>query len=223
MRLASERELAVCLESEFPECANAKLFSPRLAEITSAEVNTGPTRVLSAPTTAAEHSTAGMRLWVAVTAVLALAVLTIAVSRSRSTVDGAIAAPSAAPVEPSAAGVPDTQSNPRPPPAPTVEPESLTPKPRSRRRPSPAKRVAGNGSLTLQTNPWTHVFIDGERVGMTPIFELELAAGPKTLRLVNKELGVDERTRVRIRPGRTERLKLNLVRNDEASAPESAP
>ena len=47
--------------------------------------------------------------------------------------------------------------------------------------------VIENGKLTVNTDPWSVVFIDGERLGMTPIVERELPSGTHRVEFVNTD------------------------------------
>jgi len=61
----------------------------------------------------------------------------------------------------------------------------------------PADRVTG--LLSLRTKPWTTVYYGNVELGPTPLFKQELPAGPVTLRLVNKEKGIDQTITVEIK------------------------
>jgi serine/threonine-protein kinase len=56
------------------------------------------------------------------------------------------------------------------------------------------------GFLTINTRPWTTVFVNGRRIGPTPIGRLRVRAGALRLRLVD-EAGTTHRRGVRVRPG----------------------
>ncbi|HEX8819818.1 MAG TPA: serine/threonine-protein kinase [Archangium sp.] len=73
----------------------------------------------------------------------------------------------------------------------------------------PSKRVA-MGRLTLDTVPWTRVFLRGRRLGDTPLIELALPAGQHQLKLVNEEKNISTVIEVEIRPGQTTAKKLRL-------------
>jgi serine/threonine protein kinase len=68
----------------------------------------------------------------------------------------------------------------------------LVSKPRAKRpgppirlkRPRPPK---GHGTLTINAKPWAVVYIDGKRVGVTPLFKLKVSAGRHKLRLRNPD------------------------------------
>ena len=72
------------------------------------------------------------------------------------------------------------------------------------------------GFLTLDTAPWTVVYVDGVYTGSTPLFKQRIAPGPHTLTLVNEEKSVLTHEDVNIEEGRARKLKLVLLL-DEAS------
>lgn len=86
-------------------------------------------------------------------------------------------------------------------------------------RPAPAKaaRTATRrpkdtrpGRLTIDTRPWTEVFLGARRLGMTPLQGVELPAGKHRLRLKNAEVGLDTSVTVQIRAGQETRLRRTL-------------
>jgi hypothetical protein len=58
---------------------------------------------------------------------------------------------------------------------------------------------SGEGILSLNATPWARVYVEGERLGDTPL-EVRLPAGRYAVRLVHPTLGVAQRT-VEVRPG----------------------
>ncbi len=64
---------------------------------------------------------------------------------------------------------------------------------RDREKTPPVAPPAGVGWLSLNAEPWAHVYLDGRRLATTPIFRHPLAAGPHVLRLV----GANRRTATR--------------------------
>ncbi|MBL8955576.1 MAG: serine/threonine protein kinase [Myxococcaceae bacterium] len=69
--------------------------------------------------------------------------------------------------------------------------------------PSKPKRpvARGEGTLSLDTTPWTDVYFQGRKLGTTPIFEVELPAGRQKLRAVNKQAKIDRMVEVVIVDG----------------------
>jgi len=91
---------------------------------------------------------------------------------------------------------------PSPPPTPTVPPPA---EPQSR----PSKKVA-MGKLTLDTTPWTRVFLRRQRLGDTPLIDVPLPAGRYQLKLINEEKNISTIIEVEIRAGQTTAKKLRL-------------
>jgi serine/threonine-protein kinase len=87
-----------------------------------------------------------------------------------------------------------------PPPAPPPQPD---PSPR------PPKKVA-MGRLTLDTNPWTRVFLRGRKLGDTPLIGVSLPVGRHQLKLVNEEKNISTIIEVEIRSGQITAKKLRL-------------
>jgi serine/threonine protein kinase len=59
------------------------------------------------------------------------------------------------------------------------------------------------GILSVNVNPWAYVFVDGEKIGTTPIIKEVLSAGKHTLLLTNDKLGVSMSKSVEIKEGET--------------------
>jgi serine/threonine-protein kinase len=68
--------------------------------------------------------------------------------------------------------------------------------------PTPAKDLEP-GRLRLATNPWTTVFFEGKKLGVTPLVDVKLPPGKHVLRATNPGKGIDGRITVEIRPGET--------------------
>lgn len=88
-----------------------------------------------------------------------------------------------------------------------VEPEPDKPK-----RPLKKKvvRPAGKGTLTINTEPWSEVWVDGKKLGMTPLAYKELPAGRHKLVLKNPRLKLKKTVWVRIQPGKTTEMEVDL-------------
>jgi serine/threonine protein kinase len=69
----------------------------------------------------------------------------------------------------------------------------------------------GQGTLRVNTTPWSEVFVDGRRIGNTPQMNIPLPAGRHTITLVNSEFNIRERVVVNISAGQTETLIRTLV------------
>lgn len=65
-------------------------------------------------------------------------------------------------------------------------------------------------SLTLDSDPWSEVSVDGKRVGLTPIHALELPAGRHVIHLSNPERKVEKKLTVTLRAGESRRMRLAL-------------
>ncbi len=75
--------------------------------------------------------------------------------------------------------------------------------------PPPAIEKNG-GTLSLDTSPWTDVYLDGKKLGRTPLIDAKLPAGTHDLRLVNEARGIREVYRVRIGAGQHVSKRLGL-------------
>jgi serine/threonine-protein kinase len=81
--------------------------------------------------------------------------------------------------------------------------------PTRHRSPKP-KPKAKPGRLTIRTIPYSEVYLDGRKLGTTPVANIELAAGSHRLRFVNRAENIATTRRVRIRPGQVTRLSIKL-------------
>jgi len=90
----------------------------------------------------------------------------------------------------------------RPPPPPPVEVKPET-KP-------PVEAAEEQGFLTLDTVPWTTVFLGKRKLGETPLVKVPVPAGALELTLVNAEAGVREGYVARVKPGEVTRTRLDL-------------
>jgi serine/threonine-protein kinase len=66
------------------------------------------------------------------------------------------------------------------------------------------------GRLTLDTRPWTYVYLRGRKLGDTPLIEVPLPAGRHQLKLVNEGKNISTVIEVEIRAGQTTSKKLQL-------------
>ncbi len=67
------------------------------------------------------------------------------------------------------------------------------------------------GFLTLDTQPWTVVYVDGTYAGSTPMFRHALTPGPHTLTFVNEKEGVLVQEDVVVEEGHARKMKLVLA------------
>ncbi|MFK8001349.1 MAG: protein kinase [Polyangiales bacterium] len=81
-------------------------------------------------------------------------------------------------------------------------------------QPEPAA-PAGNGVVVFASTPWAEVYIDGRRIGVTPMRE-RLARGRHVIRLVNPALGSELRRTIDLDGGETLRLRADFNSNPPA-------
>ncbi|MCB9760872.1 MAG: serine/threonine protein kinase [Alphaproteobacteria bacterium] len=75
------------------------------------------------------------------------------------------------------------------------------------------KTVAATGqvNITLDTTKrWADIFVDGKKVGQTPLFKHELPAGTHSIRAVNESIGLDKTQSVTVGAGETARVVFSL-------------
>ncbi len=133
------------------------------------------------------------------------------------------AAPPLAPIAP-----------PQPPAPPVASPQDPLPAPAAAEAPAASEAPAepdpqpgdpgapsATGTLTVNSTPWTHVFVGSRSLGTTPLMRAVLPAGVHDVRLVNEAEGISSVRSVRIAAGQETRLVLRL---DRAPAePSTAP
>jgi serine/threonine-protein kinase len=66
-------------------------------------------------------------------------------------------------------------------------------------------------TLRVQTRPWSSVFVDGHLVGNTPLMNVPIKAGRRTLTFVNEEFRVRKTVTVQVEPGQVLTQVLNLT------------
>ena len=66
------------------------------------------------------------------------------------------------------------------------------------------------GSLTINTEPWAQVWIDGKALGVTPLFKVPMKPGPHTMRLENTDLNIDKTQEIVIKSAGNLRLFIEL-------------
>lgn len=88
---------------------------------------------------------------------------------------------------------------------PAARPEEPRPSPRG-----PAAPRRGSGFLTIDSDPWTEVYLGGTRLGITPLSGVRLPSGGHELELRNRGAGIRHRLKVVIRPGLTTRVRQAL-------------
>jgi hypothetical protein len=97
---------------------------------------------------------------------------------------------------------PSRVTRPRPQSAPAAE---LKPAPVAQAAAEAASARAASddadGTLRINSRPWSRVYIDGRLVGNTPQMQLTLSPGWHTVTLVNPDFGVQKVLTIRIKPG----------------------
>lgn len=73
-----------------------------------------------------------------------------------------------------------------------------------------AVAAVAKGKLSLSTDPWTHVSLNGKALGDTPLIEIALPAGRHRLRLSNEQAKIDLAIEVEVKPGQTTKKVLRL-------------
>ncbi|MEY3210443.1 MAG: hypothetical protein RIT28_924, partial [Pseudomonadota bacterium] len=69
----------------------------------------------------------------------------------------------------------------------------------------------GKVSVSLAaSNRWGDVYIDGKKVGTTPLFNYSLPAGPHKIEVKNAEIGLDKSETVTIVGNETKRVIITL-------------
>jgi serine/threonine protein kinase len=110
-------------------------------------------------------------------------------------------------------------SEPRAPPeprAPRRRPSTM-PEPPEPRQPSvtpnadPPAVAGGNGTLRVNTRPWSQVFVDGRLIGNTPQMNIPVSSGSHTVMFVNDEFGLRKTIKVSVKPGETVTKSLTLT------------
>lgn len=72
------------------------------------------------------------------------------------------------------------------------------------------KAVSGQGLLTVNTKPWSQLWVDGKLQGVTPLYQVKLKAGERTLVFKNTKLGLEVRKKVNLKPGQESKLFFKL-------------
>ena len=66
------------------------------------------------------------------------------------------------------------------------------------------------GKLTLDTAPWSEVFLRGRKLGDTPLVDFPLPAGLHEFTLVNEGKGLRQVVEIEVEPGKTTVKRLRL-------------
>jgi serine/threonine protein kinase len=73
-----------------------------------------------------------------------------------------------------------------------------------------ASTGGGNGTLRINTKPWSQVFVDGKLIGNTPQMNVSLPEGTHRVTLVNPEFSLKKSLTVQIKAGQVETQIVNL-------------
>ena len=76
--------------------------------------------------------------------------------------------------------------------------------------PAQKKAEVQKGKLSLSTDPWTHVSLNGKLLGDTPLIELPLPAGRHVLKLNNEQAKIDTAIEVEVKAGQVTKKVLHL-------------
>jgi serine/threonine protein kinase len=122
-----------------------------------------------------------------------------------------VTAPPAAEV-PIAVPTPEPAVTPAPEPAPVVRPSDSTARPSRPRPPRPApapalRKDAPPGRLFIDAAPWATIYLDGQRLGVTPLVGVSVPSGPHTLKAVAED-GRTQVMRVDVGPDGEVRRKI---------------
>lgn len=83
---------------------------------------------------------------------------------------------------------------------------------RPKLQPIRARAPRAWGTLSVNSEPWSIVYLDGKRIRSTPLLGYKLAAGQHKVRLVNPAKKLQTIRKVIIRPDRETRLSVELAR-----------
>ncbi len=72
------------------------------------------------------------------------------------------------------------------------------------------KSTGQTGFLSVNTRPWTKVYVDGRFIMNTPLMRYRLSAGAHRLTLINEDLNIRETLSVQIKAGENKQIVRNL-------------
>ncbi len=94
--------------------------------------------------------------------------------------------------------------------APTPVPAATPEVPKAKAAPVVAPKAVAKGKLTLDTSPWSEVFLNGRKLGDTPLVDYPMPVGLHVLKLVNDDKGLKGTIEVEIQAGKTTMKRLKL-------------
>ncbi len=75
--------------------------------------------------------------------------------------------------------------------------------------PPPEFPPDASGYITITTIPWSWVYLDGKKIGMSPLANYQTKAGNHQLRFLNPELSAIKRV-VKVLPGKVTKIRIDL-------------
>jgi len=76
---------------------------------------------------------------------------------------------------------------------------------------SPPLSASGPSYLSINTRPWTKVYVDGRFVRNTPLMRYEVPSGAHRVTLINEDFNIRETVTVRVQPGENKTVIRNLA------------
>jgi hypothetical protein len=70
----------------------------------------------------------------------------------------------------------------------------------------------GTGTVEFRIRPYGTIFIDGNKLGETPLPPVEMSAGHYTVKIVNTELSKTVTRSIQVSAGQTTPVTLNLLK-----------
>jgi serine/threonine-protein kinase len=102
-------------------------------------------------------------------------------------------------------------SVPPPQPSPAVSVPVMGPAPHPSDGPAAVHLETAPGSVDVRVNPWAEVYLNGRRLGVTPMRPIHLPPGHHTLTLRNPELKLERKVNVTVMSGERTVLKADLL------------
>jgi hypothetical protein len=79
------------------------------------------------------------------------------------------------------------------------------------KKPREGKPAAKKGMLTIDTKPWTEIYLGERKLGITPLLDVEIPAGRHKLKIINKGRGINETLDVVVKAGEKTTVKKTLI------------
>ena len=81
----------------------------------------------------------------------------------------------------------------------------------SSRSSSARSTSGGQGTLRINSRPWSQVYVDGRLIGNTPQLNIKLSPGRHKVKLVNPDMGMTKRFRVKVQAGKATTKIVDLM------------